>query len=716
MSFAIKAVILDWAGTMIDHGSRAPVVALRHVFADAGVTISEAEARADMGRAKRDHIRAILAMPRVTAAWRALHGADPDEETVSALHDAVEPMMRVAAKECATLIPGAADLVVRLTAAQVRIASCTGYTRSMMADILPLAAAQGYAPEVVVCSGETLEGRPSPLMLWKALVDLGVWPASACVKVDDATVGIGEGRAGGRLDGRSRRIGQRRRARSGRAAGAFRRGATAAYRDLGRRTARGGRGLCRRQRRRSLAGTRDNRRADRRRRDAAAMRPPAPRPEGAVTRWLRAAPPALFALYGGLAAFSAYFAMYAYRKPFSAGHYEHAAGWPFAIDFKIVLVIAQVAGYAVSKIVGVKIVSEMPPSRRAAAILLLIGLSELALAGFAIAPPLLGVAALFVNGLMLGMIWGLVFGFLEGRRLTEILGAILCASFILSSGIVKSAGEAVLVAGWASERWMPATTGLLFAPLLLVSVWALAQLPPPDARDEAERAPRTPMRAAQRRALFARHAPALVALIGTYVLLTALRDFRDNFAAEIWGELGYGGEASIFTWSEIPVAAISLVALAMLIRVRDNVHAVLWNLGLIAAGLATLGVATALFQFGLLGPIAWMIAVGAGLYLAYTPFNALLFDRLIAATGSPGNAGFLIYVADASGYVGSVVLLLVRSFAHLSLRWSLFLCDVAYATALIGLVATAFAMARLNASLRLENPPAVAGLRIAAAT
>jgi phosphonoacetaldehyde hydrolase len=194
---AIKAVILDWAGTMIDHGCRAPVVALQHVFADAGVPISETEARADMGRAKRDHIRAILARPRVDAAWRAQHGDPATELDVATLHDAIEPVMRRAARECAELIPGAADLASRLRATGIRIASCTGYTRAMMADMLPLAAEQGYAPDVVVCAGETPEGRPSPLMLWKGLVELGVWPASACVKVDDAVVGIAEGRAGG---------------------------------------------------------------------------------------------------------------------------------------------------------------------------------------------------------------------------------------------------------------------------------------------------------------------------------------------------------------------------------------------------------------------------------------------------------------------------------------------------------------------------------------
>jgi phosphonoacetaldehyde hydrolase len=197
MTLAIRAVVFDWAGTMIDHGSRAPVEALLRLFAAAGVPIDAAEARADMGRAKRDHLRAILAMPRVAGAWRAAHGVAPTEADVTHLHDTLEPIMRDVARDCAALIPGAAELVADLRAAGVPIGSCTGYTRAMMADIMPLAAAQGYAPDVVVCSDETVAGRPSPLMLWKALVELGAWPASACVKVDDAAVGIEEGRAAG---------------------------------------------------------------------------------------------------------------------------------------------------------------------------------------------------------------------------------------------------------------------------------------------------------------------------------------------------------------------------------------------------------------------------------------------------------------------------------------------------------------------------------------
>jgi phosphonoacetaldehyde hydrolase len=193
----VRAVIFDWAGTMVDHGCLAPTKALLHVFAEAGVPITEAEARADMGKVKRDHVRALLAMPRVAEAWQAAYGAAPTETDVSRLHDAVEPMMRVAGAERAELIPGAAQLAKTLREMGVKIGSTTGYTRSMIDGILPRAAEQGYAPDAVVCAGETAEGRPSPLMLWKALVELGAWPAWACVKVDDSPVGMGEGRSAG---------------------------------------------------------------------------------------------------------------------------------------------------------------------------------------------------------------------------------------------------------------------------------------------------------------------------------------------------------------------------------------------------------------------------------------------------------------------------------------------------------------------------------------
>ena len=256
-------------------------------------------------------------------------------------------------------------------------------------------------------------------------------------------------------------------------------------------------------------------------------------------RWLAATPAPVFTLFGGLMAFGAYFAMYAFRKPFTVASYADAA--PFLVNYKIALVIAQVFGYALSKIAGIKVISETPPHWRALGILGLIGVAELSLIAFAAIPAPWNIACLFVDGLALGMIWGLVFGFLEGRRQSEVLGAMLCASFIVSSGVVKSVGESVMLHGWANEYWMPAVTGLLFIPLLLVCVFGLAALPPPTAEDQRQRTTRVTMDGPARRAMFSAFAPGLICLIIVYVGLTALRDFRDNFAVEIWRGLGQAG-------------------------------------------------------------------------------------------------------------------------------------------------------------------------------
>jgi hypothetical protein len=383
-------------------------------------------------------------------------------------------------------------------------------------------------------------------------------------------------------------------------------------------------------------------------------------------------------------AFGAYFAMYAFRKPFTVASFASAA--PFIVQFKIALVISQLIGYALSKVAGIKVISEMPPHLRAVGILVLIGAAELALVAFAVTPAPWSIACLFVNGLSLGMIWGLVFGFLEGRRVSEVLGAMLCASFIVSSGVVKSVGEAVMLRGWANEYWMPAVTGLLFAPLLLICVAGLAVMPPPTPEDERLRVARAPMDGKARRAMFGAFAPGLIGLIAIYVGLTALRDFRDNFAVEIWNGLGFKNDAEIFTLSELPVAAIVLVMLSMVMFIRDNRRAFQANLVLVGLGLAVAGASSFAFQAHAIGPVAWMIVLGAGLYLAYTPFNALLFDRFIAAGGRTGTAGFLIYVADAAGYVGSVLVLIGRDVVGMQLSWVQFLQLISYALAAVGLV------------------------------
>ncbi len=197
MTFPVKAVIFDWAGTMVDFGCMAPVNALRTVFAAHGVPITEAEARADMGKAKYDHVTALLSEPGIVARWTAHFGAAPAVVDVDRIYALVEPAMVEAAQHAAELIPGAAETYAELLKLNIRVGSGTGYTPDMMAAIRVKAAAQGYDPAVVVCAGDTPSGRPAPQMTWAALIALDVWPAWAAIKVDDAPVGIAEGRNAG---------------------------------------------------------------------------------------------------------------------------------------------------------------------------------------------------------------------------------------------------------------------------------------------------------------------------------------------------------------------------------------------------------------------------------------------------------------------------------------------------------------------------------------
>jgi hypothetical protein len=407
-----------------------------------------------------------------------------------------------------------------------------------------------------------------------------------------------------------------------------------------------------------------------------------------IRQILERANPVLFTVFAGLAGFAAYFSMYAFRKPFSVATFDAVPGWHFALDYKIALVLAQVFGYAVSKLIGVKFIAEIAPQKRAGAILKLILLSWVALLAFAVVPAPWNVLALFLNGLPLGLIWGLVFGFMEGRRTSEVLGAIVCASFIVSSGAVKSVGKLLMDDWHVSEFWMPAATGALFLPLLGLSVWGLAQIPLPSARDESARVRRAPMRSRERSAFLGRFGTGIALLVICYILITALRDFRDNFAAEIWTALGFGHAAAVFTASEVPVAILALTVLGVIIAVRDNVRALLVIHGVVFAGLLLLGISTLAFQAGWLSPLAWMIFSGAGLYMAYVPFNAMLFDRLIAASGTVGTAGFLIYIADASGYLGSCALLIWRNFGLVHLNWLQVFTASAYGTSVLGMLFT----------------------------
>lgn len=193
----LKAVIFDWAGTVVDFGSLAPMGAFVETFGAFGVTLSIEEARGPMGMAKRPHIATLMALPRVAKAWADRHGAPPGEKDIDAVYDVFVPKNTAVAARYSQVIPGVAATVEALRAQGLKIGSTTGYTRSIMAEITPQAAEQGFAPDSLVCTGDTAEGRPTPYMIYKTLLDLGVWPAWNAIKVDDTEVGIAEGINGG---------------------------------------------------------------------------------------------------------------------------------------------------------------------------------------------------------------------------------------------------------------------------------------------------------------------------------------------------------------------------------------------------------------------------------------------------------------------------------------------------------------------------------------
>lgn len=389
-------------------------------------------------------------------------------------------------------------------------------------------------------------------------------------------------------------------------------------------------------------------------------------------------------LLAAIAAFCTYTCMFAYRKPFTAAGFDDItlAG----INYKVWLVVAQTVGYTLSKFYGIRFIAELTHQKRARLIIGCILVAWLALLFFALIPPPYNILFFVLNGFPLGMIYGLVFSYLEGRRVTEFLGAVLATSFIFAAGFTQSIGKYLMEHFVLNPWWMPFITGAVFILPTCVCVILLDKTPPPTQEDIMHRTERKPMNKAERKAFIRRFLPGLVLLITAYVLLTILRDYRSNFASNIWTELGQGKDASIFTKTELPASLVILVLMSTLMLVRNNMKALLVNHFIVLIGfLLSLG-ATLLFKYGLLSPFAWMATLGVGLYMGYVPFNSILFDRLIASFQHVSNAGFLIYVADSFGYIGSDAILIAKSFFPLQHSWTTFFIYLVIILSLLGIV------------------------------
>ncbi|WP_316836070.1 DUF5690 family protein [Pedobacter nutrimenti] len=407
---------------------------------------------------------------------------------------------------------------------------------------------------------------------------------------------------------------------------------------------------------------------------------------GLIKAKLMQMPPAYTAVLCAMATFCIYVCTYSFRMGFTAGTYQGTS--LLGIDFKVWLVMTQVAGYAMSKFIGIKFIAEIKPKGRARAILVLLMIAWLALLGFAIIPAPYNIICMFINGLPLGLIWGLIFSYIEGRKSAEFIGAVLCTSFIFSSGVIKTIGRFMMAHGHVSEKWMPFLLGLLFVLPLFLFVYLLEQVPPPTAEDIKQRTQRLPMMAKERKAFVKYFLAGLIFNIAIYILLTVLRDFRDYFEVEIWSDFGYKNNPGIYSQIDIPISIIVLILMSLIILVKRNFRAFMLAHSSIGFGFLLIGIGSWEFIGGAIHGMTYMYMVTLGLYLAYVPYSIIFFERLIATFKYKSNVGFMIYLADSMGYLGSVCILLFKQFGHTQLSWGSFFVHGAGLVSIIGIAGT----------------------------
>lgn len=403
----------------------------------------------------------------------------------------------------------------------------------------------------------------------------------------------------------------------------------------------------------------------------------------------------IVAIYAAVITFLTYATVYAFRKPFTVGVFdiEHDV---LGIHYKDALVISQVFGYMFSKFYGIRFIAELKNIGRGRTILLLVGISWLALLLFAIIPSPWNILFLFINGFPLGIIWGIVFSYVEGRKATDFIGAALAVSFIFSSGFVKSVAKWLMIHVNVTEQWLPFVTGMVFLLPMLLFVFLLEKIPPPSESDIKTRVTRLPMNRSERKNFFREFRTGIVLLIIVYVFLTLFRDIRDNYAADIWRELGFGAQPSVFTSTEIPITILVLVVISSMMLIKNNRHAFVITHFIIIGGFLLAGISSLLFVWHLMPPFTWMTLVGLGLYIGYIPFNCILFDRLIATFRHAGNVGFLMYLADSFGYMASVGVILTKTIFNTHLAWTVVYSNGVIVLSVIGVMATIMALLYFN--------------------
>ena len=409
----------------------------------------------------------------------------------------------------------------------------------------------------------------------------------------------------------------------------------------------------------------------------------------------------LISLYAAIVTFLVYTSVYAYRKPFTVATFDGIAYWN--IPYQSLLIISQGIGYMLSKFAGIKFIAELKRIGRWKTMAILLLVSWMALLGFAIVPAPYGVIFLLINGFPLGFFWGIVFGYVEGRRATDIIGSAMAVSFIFAGGFTRSVAKWLMVEWSVSEKWMPFTTGLLFCLPIALFIYMLERIPAPDNADIVERTERAPMKGDARQKFLKMFGFGVLSVTITYLFLTLMRDIRDNFMTNIWTELGFGSDYSIFTTTETRTSIIVLVIMSFLVLIRRNIQALGVIHFIICLGLLISGVSSLLFVNGYMPGNTWMQLMGMGLYTAYIPFNCIFFERLIAAFKIKGNVGFLIYFADAFGYLASTIVMCGKALLNLKLNWTDVYSQLSITASAFGMIAVASSFFYFNRKYKVAD-------------
>lgn len=373
----------------------------------------------------------------------------------------------------------------------------------------------------------------------------------------------------------------------------------------------------------------------------------------------------LFILWAGGAALLSYSLVYALRKPYTAAAFEGLEF--FHMDYKVAVTIVQILGYLIAKFAGIKLISELKKETRFRFIVLASILAELALVGFWLLPAPYNLLVMFFNGLALGCMWGVIFSFIEGRRVTDLLASMLGVSIVFSSGTAKSIGLFVMNTLHIDQFLMPALIGGAALPLLLLLGYSLSRLPQPDEHDIASKSKRETLNGKQRWELFRQYMPMLTLLLAANFLLVILRDIKEDFLVNIFDVSSYS--SWIFARIDSIVTLIILGIFGLMMFVKSNIKSLMLLLSMVIAGSVVMGITSFGYNSMQLGPLSWLFIQSLCLYIAFLTFQTIFFDRFIACFKIRGCVGFFIALIDFIGYTGTVLVLTVKEFMHPDIDW-----------------------------------------------